>query len=94
MQVLSGSLNTPQQSITEKTDDSHLLEAAKKLEASFLAEMLKSSGLGDTPNAFGGGTGEGQFSSLLIQARADQMVEAGGIGLAEQLFETLKEQGQ
>lgn len=94
MQVLPGAINTAPPSSSEKADDSHLMEAAKKLEASFLAEMLKSSGLGETPNAFGGGTGEGQFSSFLVQARAEQMVEAGGIGLAEQLFETLKERGQ
>lgn len=66
-----------------------LAEAAKELEAAFLAEMLKSAGLGETPSAFGGGVGEDQFASFLRQERAKAMVDAGGIGLAQQLFESL-----
>lgn len=70
--------------------DAALMESARALEASFLAQMLKHSGLGKTPEGFGGGVGEDQFSSLMAQIRAEQMVEAGGIGLAERLFEDLK----
>ncbi|MGR3660068.1 MAG: rod-binding protein [Paracoccaceae bacterium] len=66
-----------------------LWQAAQKLEASFLAEMLKFSGLGTSSESFGGGPGEEQFESFLYQAQADQMVKAGGIGLAEALFESL-----
>ena len=68
-----------------------LREAAQKLEASFLAEMLKSAGLAKGGGAFGGGAGEDQFASFLVQEQAMQMVRAGGIGLSEILFETLKE---
>jgi peptidoglycan hydrolase FlgJ len=68
-----------------------LREAAEKMEAGFLAEMLKSAGLGKTGGQFGGGAGEDQFSSFLVQEQAMQMVKAGGIGLAETLFESLKE---
>ena len=71
--------------------DTSLRAAAEKLEAAFLAEMLKSAGLGEGRDAFGGGAGEDQFSSFLVQAQAEKMVEAGGIGLAEALFESLKE---
>lgn len=71
--------------------DVALREAAEKMEAGFLAEMLKASGLGKTSSEFGGGAGEDQFSSFLIQEQAMQMVKAGGIGLAETLFESLKE---
>ncbi|WP_299749487.1 rod-binding protein [uncultured Tateyamaria sp.] len=71
--------------------DTSLRAAAAKLEAAFLAEMLKSAGLGESRDAFGGGAGEDQFSSFLVQAQAEKMVEAGGIGLAEALFESLKE---
>ncbi|GHE01743.1 hypothetical protein U879_16080 [Defluviimonas sp. 20V17] len=67
------------------------MQAAQALEASFLAEMLGHAGLGDTPEAFGGGTGEAQFASFLREAQAEKMVARGGIGLAEQLFQTLKE---
>ncbi len=72
--------------------DEKLMQAAKDLEASFLAEMLKSAGLGKSRDSFGGGAGEDQFSSLLVREQARAMVDAGGIGLAQSLFEALKEQ--
>ena len=68
-----------------------LREAAVALEASFLAEMLKSAGFGAPVEGFGGGTGEAQFSSMLVQAQAEAMAESGGIGLAESLFQSLVE---
>ena len=71
--------------------DGELHAAAQKLEATFLAEMLKSAGLGESRNSFGGGAGEDQFSSFLVQAQAEEMVAAGGIGLAEALFDALKD---
>lgn len=71
--------------------DAPLRKAAMDLEAAFLAEMLKSAGLGESRDSMGGGVGEDQFSSLLIRAQADQMAQSGGIGLAESLFEALKE---
>ncbi len=71
--------------------DQALREAAQELEANFLAEMLKSAGVGETPEGFGGGAGENQFASLLRLEQARQMAERGGIGLAESLFHALKE---
>ena len=71
--------------------DHALRTAAEKLEAGFLAEMLKASGLGKTSGHFGGGAGEDQFASFLVQEQAMQMVKAGGIGLSEALFNALKE---
>ncbi len=65
--------------------------AARKLEAAFLAEMLKSAGFGQTRQSFGGGTGEEQFQSFLREQQAMRMVEAGGIGLAQSLFAALVE---
>ncbi|AVL53109.1 chemotaxis protein chel [Roseobacter denitrificans] len=72
-------------------NDKALREAANKMEASFLAEMLKSAGLGKSSSEFGGGAGEDQFASFLVQEQAMMMVKAGGIGLSEALFESLKE---
>ncbi len=68
-----------------------LKEVAQKLEATFLSEMLKSAGFGQSREAFGGGAGEEQFASFLLQAQAEKMVEAGGIGLSESLFQALKD---
>jgi len=70
--------------------DAKLMDAAQALEAGFLAEMLKSAGLGESRSEFGGGLGEEQFSSFLRQAQAEEMAQRGGIGLAEALFEAMK----
>lgn len=72
-------------------EEAALWDVAQKLEASFLSEMLKSAGFGKARDAMGGGVGEDQFSSFLREAQATEMVKAGGIGLAESLFEALKE---
>ncbi|GAA0290561.1 rod-binding protein [Rhodovulum strictum] len=76
---------------THSLQETRLREAAQKLEAQFLAEMLKHAGLGESQGAFTGGAGEAQFASFLREAQAGEMARAGGIGLAERLFEALKE---
>ena len=70
--------------------DASLHAAAAELEASFLAEMLKSAGFGKPRDSLGGAIGEEQFSSLLVTEQARGMVKAGGIGLTEHLFQALK----
>ncbi|MGC1506113.1 MAG: rod-binding protein [Sulfitobacter sp.] len=72
-------------------NDTALRDAAMQLEASFLAEMLKSAGLGASPEGFGGGAGEDQFASFLVAEQAMAMVRAGGIGLSESIYDALKE---
>jgi peptidoglycan hydrolase FlgJ len=62
---------------------------AMELEAAFLAEMLSYTGLGDGSTSFGGGVGEEQFASFLRGEQAKLMVQKGGIGLAETIFDTL-----
>ncbi len=66
-----------------------LRKASRELEAVFLAEMLSQGGLGKSAQRMGGGIGEEQFSSLLVQAQAREIVRAGGIGLADVLFRQL-----
>lgn len=70
--------------------DEKLRDAAQKMEATFLAEMLKSAGVGKPRETFGGGAGEEHFASFLREAQAQEMVKTGGIGLAEALFEAMK----
>ncbi|MQY42038.1 flagellar biosynthesis protein FlgJ [Epibacterium sp. SM1969] len=81
--------NPIQAKITPKVDP--MRQAAMDLESAFLSEMLKAAGLGKTSESFGGGAGEDQFSSFLVEAQAKQMTKAGGIGLAESLYNALKE---
>ncbi|MBA3910426.1 MAG: hypothetical protein C0524_11210 [Rhodobacter sp.] len=68
-----------------------LMAKAEELEATFLAEMLAYSGLGEMEGSFGGGQGEAQFTSFLRQEQARLIVEGGGIGLAEMIFNTMVE---
>ncbi len=72
-------------------DRDNIIRAAQAFEAAFLAEMLKHSGLGKSPDGFGGGQGEEQFASMLHEAHAREIVAAGGIGLAEYIVTALEE---
>lgn len=65
--------------------------AAEKLEAVFLAEMLKSAGLGEQENSFSGSAGEDQFASFQRDILAEAIVKKGGIGLAEVFFRSMME---
>ncbi len=70
---------------------SKLQAAAVELEATFLAEMLKSAGLGKSRAAMNGGAGEDQFSSMLVQHQARHLAQAGGVGLSEAFFNAMME---
>ncbi len=72
-----------------RTEDIKL--AAEKLEATFLAEMLKAAGFGEQENSFSGGSGEDQFASFHRQVIADQIAAAGGVGLTEHIMRALME---
>ena len=77
-------------SAVEKPVAAQKLKAASvELEAAFLAEMLKSAGLGEARQSLGGGAGEDQFASFLVQQQAQQMARSGGIGLSESLFNAM-----
>lgn len=67
------------------------IDAGQRMESHFLAEMLSFTGLNAAPEGFGGGAGEDQFSSFLRREQADQITQAGGIGLAEVITKALME---
>jgi Rod binding domain-containing protein len=75
--------------VSRPADDVRLRALSQQLEAGFLAEMLGHAGLGAVRESFGGGAGEEQFASFLRQEQAKAMVKAGGIGLAESLFNAM-----
>ncbi len=85
MTGISPRLATPEQ--RRRVED--LRTAAKAFEAGFLSEMLKASGLGKTRSAFGGGAGEDAFASMMVDQQARLMVDRGGIGLSESIFQSL-----
>ena len=73
--------------------DAALRAVAVKLESTFLSEMFRSAGLGETAETFGGGIGEDQFASFLSDAQAGKIAAGGGVGLAESIFRSLKARG-
>jgi Rod binding domain-containing protein len=79
------------QSARPGATDEELAQAARDIEASFLSIMLREAGVGAPRSAFGGGSGEEQFTSFLTEAYAGRIADRGGIGLAERLFQALKE---
>lgn len=66
-----------------------LREVALDLEAAFLTEMLKHAGFGEARESFGGGIGEEQITSMLRDEHAQAITQQGGLGLAEQIFQSL-----
>lgn len=73
-----------------RATEAQLRAKATELEASFLSEMLKYTGLGKPQESFGGGAGEEQFASFLTDEYARLMAQSGGIGLAETIFRSLQ----
>ncbi len=70
--------------------DERLRDVARDLEVSFLTVMLRSAGVGESRDAFGGGAGEDQFASFLAAEHARALVDRGGLGLAESVFQALR----
>ncbi len=66
-----------------------LREVAQELEEAFLSEMLKHAGFDEARESFGGGIGEEQMTSLLRNEHAHALSARGGIGLSEQIFQSL-----
>ncbi|MGV8988545.1 MAG: rod-binding protein [Cypionkella sp.] len=66
-----------------------LMQKARQLETTFLSEMLSYAGVDSQKGEFTGGIGEDQFSSFLREAQAKAMVDHGGIGLSQSIFNSL-----
>lgn len=66
-----------------------LRAVSRALEATFLTEMLKHSGINEPSETFGGGAGEEAFSSMLNQELAKSLADRGGVGLAEHIFHSI-----
>ena len=94
MEIQQSNPTPPSLSPPPTTHETQLMAVAQSLEATFLAEMLKSAGIGETPSDFGGGAGEDQFASFMRDEQAKQMTAAGGIGLAQSLFDTMMARSQ
>jgi len=72
--------------------DERIMEKAREFEAVFVAQMLKYSGMGDALSSNSGFGGDA-FSSMLLEQYAGKIVENGGFGLAERIYDQLRERG-
>jgi peptidoglycan hydrolase FlgJ len=71
-----------------------IAETAKLFEANIMSSLMQAMFEGVDAGTFGGGHGEQQFKSMLVDAFAKQTVKAGGMGVADQVArEMLKMQG-
>lgn len=77
-----------------RTPQDNQYKIAQEFEASFLTEMLKYTGINKTSESFGGGAGEDAFSSMLSAAYADALVDSGGIGITEIVYQSILEKSQ
>lgn len=70
--------------------DTQLRDQAREFEAVFIAQMLKHSGL---TTAIGGDSGFGgeAFSNMLTEQYANELLENGGFGLTEEIYQQLVE---
>ena len=101
--ITSHLINRPHEVLPDKmieksartlTSDSAMRAASVKFEATFLAEMLKHTGLGEMPEGFNGGAGEAAFSDFLVHEYAEAIASKRSTGLADQIYRAMKERSQ
>lgn len=73
-----------------KPVDERAMKKAREFEAVFVAQMLKYSGMGKALSSNSGFGGDA-FSSMLLEQYAQKIVEKGGFGLADHIYEQLRE---
>lgn len=69
--------------------DAAIREQAEEFEAIFIAQMLKHSGFEKALSADSGFGGE-NYASLLLERYAAKIVDNGGFGLADKIYQQLK----
>lgn len=97
--IIDGSQTKPLNEMIDRSarvlkSDQAMRVAAEKFEATFLAEMLKHTGLGKMPEGFNGGPGEAAFSDFLVHEYAGSIAKTRSTGLADQIYQALKERSQ
>ena len=70
--------------------DERVMDKAREFEAVFIAQMLKYSGMGDALSKDAGFGGDA-YSSMLLEQYAGKIVENAGFGLAERIYDQLKD---
>ena len=84
---------------TATASDAQIWQAARKFEAMAIGQLLQPmfATVDLSQSAFGGGPAEAAWQPMLVDAMAQQMAQAGGIGLASAVHAVLlreQEQGK
>ncbi|MHA7872233.1 MAG: rod-binding protein [Hyphococcus sp.] len=70
--------------------DARAMEKAREFEAVFIAQMLKFSGM-DKALTQNSGFGGDAFSTMMLEQYAQKIIDNGGFGLADQIYEQLRD---
>ena len=90
IKALSGSETTATDTKTQAIEDVKAREAANKFEALLIHNMLKS--MRKTTMSENKSNDRAIYDDMLDEKLADTMIEAGGIGIADQLISQIREQ--
>jgi Rod binding domain-containing protein len=87
MQIASPAINAKTQTVYDPAARKKAEAAAQEFEGMMIGQMLEPMFEGlKTDGAFGGGTGEMVFRSLMIQHLGKDIAASGGIGLADHVM--------
>lgn len=75
-------------------DAEALRAAGTKLEAAFLAEMLKAAGFAEPSKAMGGGAGEAHLAPMLTREVAEAIARTRPLGIGEAIAARLADPGE
>ena len=92
MQILP--TQTPSTTAPSKNNegvDERIMEKAREFETVFVAQMLKYSGM-DKAISQESGFGGDAFSGMMLEQYARNIVDTGGFGLAEKIYNQLRAQ--
>ena len=74
--------------------DAQLRKQAREFEAVFVSQMLKHAGLTEALSGSESKFGGEAFSNMLTEQYANELIEDGGFGLAEEIYQQLLEKDQ
>ncbi|MCR5661259.1 MAG: rod-binding protein, partial [bacterium] len=77
---------------SQAKNEAELQEACKQFETLFLTKMLSEMNKHSGGGLIGGGQSEEMFQGMLNEERAKSWAQDGGIGLANILFQQMKDQ--
>lgn len=86
----SASLENTLSGVNETTSDEELLESCKEFEAYFIEKVISQAKKSILSQEDEEGEYVKMFSDTFNQSLADSVVESGGVGLAQELYESMK----